>query len=149
MCSHVYRHDGFPIERSILCLNPDFQSNSTESQRPVIWDRRYVLVLWLGMHCLAGICPSIWQEACILDIYGRIGHNHGLCTTLYNKWTISCQQDPSGRIPHNFSPGRSYSHLQGFFGAPVESLCEISMTNIVSFLFLLIYIKLTEAVVFS
>jgi hypothetical protein len=104
----VYSDDGVSIFCSLLCNHTYFQGNQFDRKRLGLRNWRHVLVLWLGLHRLAGFRSAVRKASCLSYIYGWLYYD--LCTTN--------------------GPYLATKILQGFFGAPVESLCEISMTDI-------------------
>jgi hypothetical protein len=67
----------------------------------------------MGLHCVVSSGFAVWETPCLPHIYGGFYRDHGCDTTLHDKWTLLSNED-----------------LARLLGAPVESLCEISMADI-------------------
>lgn len=86
----------------------------------------------MGLLSVAAFGTAVWKTASIslLDF-----SNHGGCLFLVSIYICTdWSQAMMIWAPYTKSNGQWIANkiLQGFFGAPIESLCEVSVTDIVS-----------------
>jgi hypothetical protein len=91
----------------------------------------YVSISWVGMLFLAANRATIWKETSLslLDT-SNCGKSFFLQTT---RPALTMTQAVQAWTPYCTTSGQWYANkiLQGFFGAPIESLCEISVNDLV------------------
>lgn len=93
-----------------------------------------VPVFWMGMSCMAAPGTCVWKAA-------GLSSNNALHDGMLLEGSVgNSVVSPKGQIimiwaPFTTNNGQWIANkiLQGFFGAPLEALCEISMTDIVRF----------------
>lgn len=96
---------------------------------------RPVPAIWMGLFVLAASRSAIWEAPRISDIDTC---NDGKPDTKYIDSTLNADAVLKAILvwmPYTKTNGQWIGSkiLQGFFGAPVESLCEISLTDLVRY----------------
>ena len=91
-----------------------------------------VLAFWMGLLVLAASRPTIWKAACVSHLHASNNSESKLGQNGAVPKTDALIQAIAMWVPYTKTNGQWIASklLQGFFGAPVESLCEISVTDI-------------------
>ena len=87
----------------------------------------------MGLFVLAASCATIWKAACLFDLDAS---NNSQSKAILFRFALEIDAPLQAImiwVPYTDTNGQWIASklLQGFFGAPVESLCEISVTDIV------------------
>ena len=92
-----------------------------------------VFVLWVGLSRLATTCFTVWETAGV-SVFDPCNYGMATADCLMGFIAKTCKAIMVW-VPYTKTNGQWIASkiLQGFFGAPIESLCEISVTDIVSF----------------
>lgn len=92
-----------------------------------------VLTVWVGLLVLAASRTAIWKAARVPAIDASNNSESRINLTLFRIKIDASVQAIMIWVPYTNTNGQWIASklLQGFFGAPVESLCEISVTDAV------------------
>ena len=93
-----------------------------------------VLTVWVGLLVLAASRTAIRKAARVPDIDASNNSESRINLTLFHIKIDASVQAIMIWVPYTNTNGQWIASklLQGFFGAPVESLCEISVTDTAS-----------------
>lgn len=93
-----------------------------------------VLAVWMGLLVLAASRATVWKAACVSHLDACNNSESKADRSRLVSKTDALVQAIAMWVPYTKTNGQWIASklLQGFFGAPVESLCEISVTDIAS-----------------